>query len=104
MQKSTYDHSVFYRRSNNGIVLLIVYVDDIVITGNDASGISYLKTFLQGQLHTKDLGQLKYFLGIEVMRSKKCIYLSQRKYVLDLLSERGKLGAKLSGTLMMSNQ
>ena len=38
----------FYLRSDNGIVLLVVYVDDIVITGNDASGISSLKTFLQG--------------------------------------------------------
>ncbi|KAA0062809.1 Cysteine-rich RLK (RECEPTOR-like protein kinase) 8 [Cucumis melo var. makuwa] len=56
------------------------------------------------QFHMKDLGQLKYFLGIKVMRSKKGIYLSQRKYVLDLLSEIGKLGAKPSGTLMMSNQ
>ncbi|KAL4021295.1 hypothetical protein IC575_020089 [Cucumis melo] len=104
MQKSTYDHSIFYRRSDNGIVLLVVYVDDIVITGNDASGISSLKTFLQGHFHTKDMGQLKYFLGIEVMRSKKCIYLSQRKYVLDMLSETEKLGAKPSGTLMMPNQ
>lgn len=104
MKKSTSDHSVFYRRSEKGIVLLVVYVDDIVITGNDVLGISSLKTFLQGQFYTKDLGQLKYFLGIEVMRSKKGIYLSQRKYVLDLLSETGKLGAKPSGTPMMPNQ
>ncbi|KAL0543591.1 hypothetical protein IC582_018691 [Cucumis melo] len=94
----------FYRRSDNGIVLLVVYVDDIVITGNDASGISSLKTFRQGQFHMKDLGQLKYFLGIEVMRSKKGIYLSQRKYVLDLLSETGKLGTTPSGTSIMPNQ
>ena len=46
MQKSTSDHYVFYRRSNNGIDLLVVYVDDIVITRNDASGISSLQTFL----------------------------------------------------------
>ena len=59
MQKSTSDHSVFYRQSDNDIVLLVVYVDDIVITGNDALGISSLKTFLQSQLYTKDLGQLK---------------------------------------------
>ena len=62
MKKSTSDHSVFYRRSDNGIVLLVVYVDVIVITRNDASGM--------GQFYTKDLSQLKFFLGIEVMRSK----------------------------------
>jgi hypothetical protein len=44
--------------------------------------------------HTKDLGKLKHFLGIEVARSQKCINLSQRKYVLDLLEETGFLGAR----------
>ena len=52
----------------------------------------------------KDLGQLKYCLDIEVMRSKKGIYFSQRKYVFDLLSKTGKLWAKPSGTPMMPNQ
>ncbi|KAJ9180876.1 hypothetical protein P3X46_009068, partial [Hevea brasiliensis] len=94
MQKSKCDHSVFYRQSEAGLILLVVYVDDIVITGSDSAGISSLKTFLQTQFQTKDLGLLKYFLGIEVMRSKKGIFLSQRKYVLDLLIETGKFGAK----------
>ena len=53
-----------------------------------------LKSFLHGQFHTKDLGMLKYFLDVEVLRSKHEIFLSQRKYVLDLLSETGKSGAK----------
>ena len=55
------------------------------------TGISSLKFFLHDQFHTKDLGMLKYFLGVEVMRSKRGIFLSQRKYVLDLLCETGKL-------------
>ena len=46
---------------------------------------------------------LKYFLGVEVMRSKRRILLSQRKYVLDLLSKTGKLGAKPCSTLMTPN-
>ena len=70
MQKSKSDHSVFYRNFNYGIILLVVYVDDIVITGSDSKGISSLKSFLHSQFHTKDLGTLKYFLGVEVMRSK----------------------------------
>ena len=56
--------------------------------------ISSLKYFLQSQFHTKDLGTLRYFLGIEVMRSKHGIFLSQRKHVLDPLSEKRKLGVK----------
>ena len=94
MQKSKFDHSVFYRNSEVDIILLVVYVDDIVITGSDMASISSLKSFLHGQFHTKDLRMLKYFLGIEVMRSKHEIFLFQRKYVLDLLFETGKLGAK----------
>ena len=94
LQKSKSDHSVFYRNSSSGIILLVVYVDDIVITGSDSTGISSLKSFLQGQFHTKDLGMLRYFLSVEVMWRKHGIFLSQRKYVLHLLSKTGKLGAK----------
>ncbi|RVW93300.1 Retrovirus-related Pol polyprotein from transposon RE1 [Vitis vinifera] len=77
MNKSEKDHSVFYKKSAAGIILLVVYVDDIVITGNDHAGISDLKTFMHSKFHTKDLGELKYFLGIEVSRSKKGMFLSQ---------------------------
>ena len=52
-------------------------MDDIVITRSDSTGISSLKYFLQGQFHTKDLGMLRYFLGVEVMRSKYGIFLSK---------------------------
>ena len=61
LQKSKSDYSVFYRNSQASIILLVVYVDDIVITGNDMAGISSLKSFLHGQFHTKDLGLLKHF-------------------------------------------
>ena len=69
-------------------------MDDIIITRSDFKGILSLKSFLHSQFHTKDLGMLKYFLGVEVMRTKKRILLSQRKYVLDLLSDTRKSGAK----------
>ena len=90
-----------------------MYVDDIVIIGNDMAcissrksllikkkNISSRKSFLHGQFHTKDLRMLKYFLGVEVVRSKRIIFLSQRKYVLDLLSKTGKLAAKPCPFLM----
>ena len=73
--------------TERGRTLLIVYVDDIIITGDDIQGIVELKTFLKGQFHTKYLGQLQYFLGIEVAQSKKEISLSQWKYVLDILED-----------------
>ena len=101
MQKSKSDYSVFYINSEAGIILLVVYVDDIVITESDMIGISSLKSFLHGQFHTKDLGMLKYFLCIEVMRSKHGIFLSQRKCVG--LPEKGKLGAKPCGSPMVQS-
>ena len=94
MQKNTYDHPVFYRTSSSCIIQLVVYVDDIVITRSDSKDISSLKSFLKSQFHTKDLEMLRYFLGIEVMRSKHGIFLSQKKYVFDLLSKTGKLRIK----------
>ena len=101
MYKSKSDHPVFYKHSDSGIILLVVYVDDIVITGSDSAGISSLKSFLHTQFHTKDLGMLRYFLGVEKTRCTKGIFLSQRKYVLDLLSEIGKLGVKPCSTPMI---
>ena len=80
--------------------MLVVYVVDIVIIESDSKGISSIKSFLQIKFHTKYLRMLRYFLGIEVMRSKHIIFLSQRKYVLYLLSETGKLGVKPCSSLM----
>ena len=94
------DHSMFYRVSNAGRIFLVVYVDDIVITGDDFAGIDELKLYLKQQFETKDLGRLRYFLGIEVATAKRGIHISQRKYALDLLAETGMLGAKPLDTPM----
>ena len=94
MKKSKSDHFVFYRNSSSRIILLVMKVDDIVITRSDSKGISSLMSFLQNQFHTKDLEMLRYFLVIEVMRSKHGIFLSQRKYMFDLLSKIRKLEVK----------
>jgi hypothetical protein len=69
-------------------------VDDIVVTGDDESMIAELKAHLSTVFYIKDLGALRYFLGIEVTRSKKGIFIYQRKYALDMLQETGTLGSK----------
>ncbi|GJS53332.1 retrovirus-related pol polyprotein from transposon RE1 [Tanacetum coccineum] len=94
LRRSVYDHFVFYSSSNAGCILLVVYVDDIVITGSDNVEIKKLKSFIGTCFQTKDLGSLKYFLGIEVSCSSKGICLSQRKYCLDLLDDVGQIEAK----------
>ncbi|KAG7556871.1 Integrase catalytic core [Arabidopsis suecica] len=97
-KKSEADHTLFTLPSQEGIVVILVYVDDIIISGNDKVGIQDTKDFLKSTFDIKDLGELKYFLGIEVCRSKEGLFLSQRKYTLDLLSQVGKLGAKPAKT------
>lgn len=62
------DHCVFYRHSSQGCIYLIVYVHDNVIAGSDQHVILQLKRHLSNEFHTKDLGKLCYFLGIEVAR------------------------------------
>ncbi|KAJ0764103.1 putative RNA-directed DNA polymerase [Helianthus annuus] len=92
--KSLCDHSLFVLCKENVIVVLLVYVDDIVITGNSISEITHVKKSLSESFKIKDLGILKYFLGIEVLYSDEAICLSQRKYCLELLNEFGYLGCK----------
>lgn len=91
---SKYEHSIFYTQSDDVIILLVVYEDYIVVTSSDSKGIMSLKVFQQTQFNTKDLGTVKYILGVEVIRSKKRIFLFQMKYVLDFLSEMRKLRDK----------
>ncbi|GKA95984.1 ribonuclease H-like domain-containing protein [Tanacetum coccineum] len=76
--------------------------NDIIITGNSIFEIEKFKVFLKSKFMIKDLGKLKYFLGIEVVDTDKGIFLNQRKYVLDLLSKYGMLACKPAKTPFMS--
>ncbi|KAK2978552.1 hypothetical protein RJ640_015117 [Escallonia rubra] len=64
--------------------------------GSDATSLEHIKSHFCDQFHTKDLGSLKYFLGIEVARSSSGLYLSQRKYTLGILDDCGLTGARSS--------
>ena len=93
------DHAMFIKHSTSGAVtLLLVYVDDILITGGNVAEICRLADALSGQFEMKELGQLRYFLDIEVTYSKDRISLSQHMYTLDLLQETGQLGCKPTTT------
>ncbi|CAH9126355.1 unnamed protein product [Cuscuta epithymum] len=99
------DHTLFIKCSSKGeIAILIVYVDDIIITGDFHEETQSLKKKLAAEFEVKDLGDLKYFLGMEIARSKEGIIVSQRKYVLDLLQETGMSACKPADTPIDSNQ
>ncbi|KAL1220950.1 Retrovirus-related Pol polyprotein from transposon RE2 [Cardamine amara subsp. amara] len=92
------DHTLFTAQGEKGIVAVLVYVDDIIITGDDIEGIKRVKSLLKTSFDIKDLGELKYFLRIEVCKFENGLSLSQRKYTLDLLKETWKLGVKPAKT------
>ncbi|CAN1141195.1 Retrovirus-related Pol polyprotein from transposon TNT 1-94 [Linum perenne] len=83
--QSKNDPSLFIKNSAQGITILLIYVDDMVLTGDDSDGIALIKTALQENFKLKDLGNLSYFLGLEIQRSAKGLFLSQKKYIDDLL-------------------
>ena len=102
--QSDSDHTLFFKRKQGKLTLLIIYVDDMIITGDDLDEIRRLEERLAGEFEMKNLGGLKFFLGIEVARSKQGIILSQRKYILDLLAEVGMLGCKPVETPVAVNE
>ncbi|XP_024028503.1 uncharacterized protein LOC112093728 [Morus notabilis] len=87
--QSKADYSLFTKGSGSTFVALLVYVDDIILTGPSLTVLDFLKKFLHSQFKLKDLGSLKYFLGLEIARSSHGIVLSQRQYTLQLLEDTG---------------
>ena len=71
-----------------------------MVTGNDLEERSALQEYLAKEFEMKDLGTLKHFLGIKVSRSSKDIFLSQKKYALDLLQETRISACQLVDTLV----
>ena len=73
---SHYDPTLFLRRTDKGIILLLLYVDDMIITGDGLSGIQELKDFLSQQFEMKDRGHLRDFLGLEITHSADGLYIT----------------------------
>lgn len=101
--QSNSDHTLFLKVRSGLIAYLIIYVDDIIITGDSLEEMGELKRKLFKKFEMKDLKNLKYFLGIEVLRSKHEIFISQRKYVLDMLTDAGLIDCKPAETPIMMN-
>ncbi|XP_019194028.1 PREDICTED: uncharacterized protein LOC109188018 [Ipomoea nil] len=83
---SPHDSALFVRHTNKSVVFLLLYVDDMIITGDDSMVIFDVQRYLNQHFEMKDLGPLSYFLGLEVSSTSNGYYLSQAKYAADLLS------------------
>uniref|UniRef100_A0A803PSX6 Reverse transcriptase Ty1/copia-type domain-containing protein n=1 Tax=Cannabis sativa TaxID=3483 RepID=A0A803PSX6_CANSA len=101
--QSLSDNSLFIKKTNNIFLAILIYVDDIVVASNNDNVISHFKTYLHDKFKLKDLGTIRFFLGLEVGRTKKGISVSQRPFTLQLLQDTGYIGAKPVSTPMETN-
>src|SRR5438105_11841022 len=99
---STSEHNpaLFVHTSKRGRTLLLLYVDDMLITGDDHEYISFVKKKLSEQFKMSDLGVLSYFLGIKVDHTDKGYYLSQHRYIEDLIACSGLTDTRTAVTPM----
>lgn len=98
--QSKSDYSLFTKKTDTFFTTILVYVDGLVLAGNNIIEINNIKIILDNTFSIKDLGNLKYFLGFEVARNFHGISLCQHKYSLDILQETCLLPAKLASTPM----
>jgi hypothetical protein len=101
--QSQYDSSLFFYKTTTGMVFLLVYVDDIILTGNDIGLITKLQHMLHSTFQMKDLGHLTYFLGLEVHSRDHGLFLNQHKYIQDLIELAGLKDATAVDTPMEVN-
>ncbi|KAL3615224.1 hypothetical protein CASFOL_040885 [Castilleja foliolosa] len=92
--QSPSDHSLFTVGTGSSFVALLLYVDDMILTGPSVSVINSLKLKLHSFFKLTDLGTMRYFLGIELARSSSGIFICQRQYTLDILSDMGLTNCK----------
>ncbi|XP_021727142.1 uncharacterized protein LOC110694270 [Chenopodium quinoa] len=102
-QQSYSDYSLFTNTKGTVQINVLVYVDDLIISRNNSAALRAFKAYLSDYFHMKDLGTLKYLLGIEVARSSSGLFLCQRKYTLDIISEARLLGSKPASFPMEHN-
>jgi len=94
------DYSLFTKVSEGHFTFILVYVDDLLITGDNVHSITEIKAKLHEAFTIKDLGLARYFLGIEIGRSSTGTFLNQRKYIMDILTDVGLNAAKPARFLM----
>ncbi|XP_019054310.1 PREDICTED: uncharacterized protein LOC109115091 [Nelumbo nucifera] len=101
--QSQADYSPFTQRRGTSYTTVLVYVNDILLAGNGIAAIDAIKAYLHSQFHLKDFGVLKYLFGLEVALSPSGIFLSQRKYALDIVHDYGLTNAKPTAFPMDQN-
>ncbi|RVW91534.1 Retrovirus-related Pol polyprotein from transposon TNT 1-94 [Vitis vinifera] len=86
-EKCDYEHTLFIKTNKKGKVLIVsLYVDDLIFTGNDELMFAEFKHSMKHEFDMTDLGKMRYFLGLEVLQKSDGIFISQKKYALEVLN------------------
>jgi hypothetical protein len=99
-QRSESNDTLYFRMKNKHMVILVLYVDDLIITGNNEAHIKQVKEELKAGFKMTDLGTLHYYLGVEISQHPNQIFLSQTKYATEFLNTFGMEYCKPSLTPM----
>ena len=97
-QNSRADTSLFFHHTATDLLIILIYVDDILITGSSTTQVFSFIKHLNNTFALHDLGNLNYFLGVEVTSQSDSLHLSQQKYIQDLLHRIDMVDAKLVRT------
>ncbi|XP_070682526.1 uncharacterized mitochondrial protein AtMg00810-like [Malus domestica] len=94
------DTSLFVKHDGTDIVVILLYVDDIILTGSNKVKVQAIIQELGDMFELKDKGKLSYFLGFQVeYKENGDIFINQSKYARDLIHKAGMDGCKLTTTL-----
>lgn len=89
---------MFIKVIDTGVVILLLYVDDIIVIGSHNAAIQFVINDLSAVFDLKDLGPLTYCLGLQIQYQSNGIFVHQRKYVIDLIAKAGMVGCKSCST------
>jgi hypothetical protein len=87
MQRTEVDYSLYYLLEQGGVTILILYVDDLLITGSNSSRCKWLQQQLMNKFEMTNLRNASYYLGVEITGTKSGIFLSQQTYAQSILEE-----------------
>jgi hypothetical protein len=87
MSRSSSNYNMYFMDSGESKIILVLYVDDLFITGGDTKCITWLKGQLKNQFDMIDLGHVTYYLGVQFHKLSNSIFLSQQDYALELLTD-----------------
>lgn len=92
------DPSLFVFSRGKDVIMLLLYVDDMLITGNKSEAMKKFLYEINNQFRMKDLGKMEYFLGIQAQYDKNGVFLTQERYALDLLASAGMSNCSVADT------